>query len=110
MSTVSARFAHGRARLATDELARISELPRVPAQLGSEHRSPCPKLQQSKGPPSRDVAFIVSRRPTEAAASCTGGPFMKRYRLRFGDEGWTVYDIWTGQPVRFANSYGTGMQ
>jgi hypothetical protein len=35
---------------------------------------------------------------------------MKRYRLRFGEGGWMVYDIWTGQPVKFASGDGTGMQ
>lgn len=27
---------------------------------------------------------------------------MQRYRLRREAEGWTVYDVWTGQPVRLA--------
>jgi hypothetical protein len=35
---------------------------------------------------------------------------MKRYRLRLGIEGWTVYDIWTGQAVRFAAGGGEGLQ
>lgn len=35
---------------------------------------------------------------------------MKRYRLRFGESGWTVYDIWTGQTVRFATGDGSGME
>jgi hypothetical protein len=34
---------------------------------------------------------------------------MRRYRLRFGLDGWTVYDVWTGQPVRFQAGDGCGL-
>lgn len=35
---------------------------------------------------------------------------MKRFRLRLGEDGWMVYDVWTGEPVRFATGHGGGMQ
>jgi hypothetical protein len=35
---------------------------------------------------------------------------MERYRLRFGDSGGTVYDIRTGQAVRFTTGDGAGME
>jgi hypothetical protein len=35
---------------------------------------------------------------------------MKRYRLRIGSEGWQVYDIWTGQPVRLGTGHGGDLE
>ncbi len=35
---------------------------------------------------------------------------MRRYRLRMGEDGWTVYDIWTGQPVRLGGGHGIGLE
>lgn len=35
---------------------------------------------------------------------------MRRYRLRLGEDGWLVYDVWTGQPVRFEGGQGIGLQ
>ena len=35
---------------------------------------------------------------------------MKRYRLRLGEGGWAVYDVWTGQPVRFMSGDGSRME
>jgi hypothetical protein len=35
---------------------------------------------------------------------------MKRYRLRFGSDGWSVYDVWTGQPVRLETGNGSGLE
>jgi hypothetical protein len=35
---------------------------------------------------------------------------VKRYRLRLGGDGWTVYDVWTGQDVRFEGGQVSGLQ
>lgn len=35
---------------------------------------------------------------------------MKRYRLRLGSEGWLVYDIWTGHPVKLATGHSAGLE
>ena len=34
---------------------------------------------------------------------------MRRYRLRLAGEGWTVYDVWTGQAVKFEGGRGVGL-
>lgn len=34
---------------------------------------------------------------------------MRRYRLRLGGDGWSVYDVWTGQPVRLDGAPQSGL-
>ena len=34
---------------------------------------------------------------------------MRRYRLRSDEDGWTVYDVWTGQPVRLSGAPQRGL-
>ena len=34
---------------------------------------------------------------------------VQRYQMRLAADGWTVYDVWTGQPVKFEGCWQTGL-
>jgi hypothetical protein len=38
-----------------------------------------------------------------------GATTIQRYRLRAEPDGWTVYDLWTGRPVRLAGGPQSGL-
>jgi hypothetical protein len=57
-----------------------------------------------------DMAKESARVQSLQIKHCAGERLMKRYRLRCGLDGWTVYGIWTDQPVRLQTGNGTGME